>query len=101
VRIAYSRQRIIPIYFIGQDGLGNDSRDRAAFALGIALISLESLALGASPAGVFNALWQGAFGNWIAFTDSIVKFTPLVFTGLSISVAFSAALWNIGPMDNW
>lgn len=67
-----------------------------AIAVAIALISLVLLALGASPGGVFIALWQGAFGNWIAFTDSLVKATPLVFTGLAISVAFSAALWNIG-----
>jgi ABC-type uncharacterized transport system permease subunit len=68
----------------------------AAIALAIALISLVLLALGASPAGVFIALFEGAFGNWIAFTDSLVKATPLVFTGLAISVAFSAALYNIG-----
>ena len=68
----------------------------AAIALAIALISLVLLALGASPAGVFLALGEGAFGNWIAFTDSLVKATPLVFTGLAISVAFSGALWNIG-----
>jgi simple sugar transport system permease protein len=68
----------------------------AAIALAIALISIVLLALGASPAGVFVALGQGAFGNWIAFTDSLVKATPLIFTGLAISVAFSGALWNIG-----
>src|ERR1039457_3780050 len=67
-----------------------------AIALAIALISLVLLALGASPAGVFIALCQGAFGNWIAVTDSLVKATPLVFTGLAISVAFSAALYSTG-----
>ena len=76
--------------------LGTIGKPAAAIALAIALISLVLLALGASPAGVFIALWQGAFGNWIAFTDSLVKATPLVFTGLAIAVAFSAALWNIG-----
>ncbi len=67
-----------------------------AIVLAIALISLVLLALGASPVGVFIALCQGAFGNWIAFTDSLVKATALIFTGLAISVAFSAALYNIG-----
>jgi hypothetical protein len=33
-------------------------------------------------------------GNWIAFTDSLVKSAPLVFTGIAISVAFSAPLWR-------
>ncbi len=76
--------------------LSTVGKPAAAIALAIALISLVLLALGASPAGVFLALAQGAFGNWIAFTDSLVKATPLIFTGLAISVAFSAALWNIG-----
>jgi ABC-type uncharacterized transport system permease subunit len=68
----------------------------AALALAIGLISIVLLALGASPLGVFAALADGAFGNWTAFTDTIVKSTPLVFTGLAVSLAFSGALWNIG-----
>ncbi|HLI79457.1 MAG TPA: ABC transporter permease [Candidatus Binataceae bacterium] len=76
--------------------LSTIGKPAAAIALAIVLISLVLLALGASPVGVLIALSQGAFGNWIAFTDSLVKATPLIFTGLSISVAFSAALWNIG-----
>lgn len=72
------------------------ARPTAAIALAVALISVVLLALGASPTGVFLALYQGAFGNWIAFTDTLVKATPLVFAGLAIAVAFSGALWNIG-----
>jgi len=71
-------------------------RPAAAVALAIALIGLVLLTLGASPIGVFAALWEGGFGNRIAFTDSLVKATPLIFTGLAISVAFSASLYNIG-----
>ncbi len=68
----------------------------AALALAVAMISMVLLALGASPAGVFLALWQGALGNYFALTDTIVKATPLVFTGLAVALAFSGALWNIG-----
>ena len=60
----------------------------AALALAAALISLILFALGASPLAVFTALWEGAFGNWLAATDTLVKATPLVFTGLAVSVAF-------------
>jgi general nucleoside transport system permease protein len=67
-----------------------------AITLAIALISVVLIALGTSPIDVFAALGAGAFGSWYAFTDTIVKATPLVFTGLAISVAFSSALWNIG-----
>jgi simple sugar transport system permease protein len=68
----------------------------AAIALAAALISIVLPALGASPPGVFAALAAGAFGNWLAITDTCVKATPLVFTGLAVSIAFQGALWNIG-----
>ncbi len=71
-------------------------KSAAALALAIALISIVLVALGVSPVAVFAALAEGAFGSWYAFTDTVVKATPLVFTGLAIAVAFSAALWNIG-----
>jgi simple sugar transport system permease protein len=68
----------------------------AAFAFAVALISIILLALGASPVNVFGALYDGAFGNWLAFTDTLAKSTPLLFCGLAVAVAFEAALWNIG-----
>jgi simple sugar transport system permease protein len=68
----------------------------AALGIAAAVISAVLLALGASPSGVFLALIDGAFGNWLAFTDTLVKATPLILAGLAISIAFSAALWNIG-----
>ncbi|HYB92338.1 MAG TPA: ABC transporter permease [Candidatus Binataceae bacterium] len=71
-------------------------RPLAALVLAGAIICAALLALGASPARVLIALCQGAFGNWLALTDTMVKATPLVFTALAVSLAFSAALWNIG-----
>ena len=68
----------------------------AALVLSAAFIALILFALGAAPLAVFAALWQGAFGNWLATTDTLVKTTPLVFTGLAVSIAFRGALWNIG-----
>ena len=72
------------------------TRPLAALALAAVIISLVLLALGASPIAVAADLWQGAFGNWLAATDTLVKATPLVFTGLAIAIAFQGALWNIG-----
>lgn len=71
-------------------------RSLAALATAIATISMVLLVLGASPLAVFADLWRGAFGNWLAATDTLVKSTPLVFTGLAIAIAFQGALWNIG-----
>jgi simple sugar transport system permease protein len=68
----------------------------AALAIALALVALAVAALGANPAATFTALLSGAFGNWLAATDTLVKATPLVFTGLAVSIAFSGSLWNIG-----
>jgi ABC-type uncharacterized transport system permease subunit len=68
----------------------------AALTVAILLISIILLALGASPMSVFEALCDGAFGNWVAFSDTLTKSTPLLFCGLAIAVAFEGALWNIG-----
>ncbi len=67
-----------------------------AITIAALIIAAVLIALGASPIGVLFALCEGAFGNWYALTDTVVKATPLIFTGLAVSVAFSGALWNIG-----
>ena len=76
--------------------LAATARPLTALALAAVIISLVLTALGASPLAVAADLWQGAFGNWLAATDSLVKATPLVFTGLAIAIAFQGGLWNIG-----
>jgi ABC-type uncharacterized transport system permease subunit len=68
----------------------------AAILLAMALVATALAALGVSPGAVFGALLNGAFGSWLALSDSIVKAMPLIFTGLAVSVAFTGALWNIG-----
>jgi len=68
----------------------------AALVVAAALIAVVIAALGANPLSVFAALTEGAFGTWYACADTLVKSTPLIFTGLAVSLAFSGALWNIG-----
>ncbi len=68
----------------------------AALGATLALVAIALAALGASPGATLTALVEGAFGNWLAATDTLVKTTPLIFTGLAVSVAFSGSLWNIG-----
>jgi general nucleoside transport system permease protein len=72
------------------------ARALAALAFAATLISIFLFALGASPLSVFKALWDGAFGNRLVFTDTLTKSVPLLFCGLAVAVAFEGALWNIG-----
>lgn len=68
----------------------------AAIVTGLAICSIVFLAAGASPVEAVKALLKGAFGTWRAFNETLVKATPLIFTGLATAIAFRARLWNIG-----
>ena len=39
---------------------------------------------------------EGAAGSLFAFTETLTRATPLIFTGLAAAVAFRARLYNIG-----
>ena len=39
---------------------------------------------------------EGAAGSLFAFTETLTRATPLIFTGLAAAVAFRAKLYNIG-----
>jgi ABC-type uncharacterized transport system permease subunit len=67
-----------------------------ALAASLVLCALLFLAVGVSPIAAFQSLAQGAFGTWRAATETLVKATPLIFTGLATAIAFRARLWNIG-----
>ncbi len=67
-----------------------------AMAAALILCSFLFLAAGANPFAAFAALLKGAFGSWRTATETLVKATPLIFTGLAAAVAFRARLWNIG-----
>jgi len=67
-------------------------------ALGAALIvsGLVILLSGGSPVVAFGALVEGSFGSLDSLSELGVKTCPLLITGLAITVAFRAGVWNIG-----
>jgi len=67
-----------------------------AAIMAVAVCSMLFVAAGASPGAAFAALLQGSFGSVRATGETMVKATPLIFTGLAACVAFRARLWNIG-----
>jgi simple sugar transport system permease protein len=44
----------------------------------------------------WTVMFGAAFGNTYAITETLVKATPMIFTGLAVAVAFRAKFWNIG-----
>jgi simple sugar transport system permease protein len=65
--------------------------------LGSALATaLLILVAGASVSDALSAMVTGAFGSGKAIAETLVQATPLIFTGLAVTVAFRARVWNIG-----
>src|SRR5262245_32403999 len=67
-----------------------------AVALGLALGLCVTWIAGEKPWHVFQILVKGAFGSSENIGWTLFHTTPLVFTGLSVAVAFHAGLFNIG-----
>ncbi len=72
----------------------------ATLAIGLLvalLISGTLIALiGGDPFLVLRHIINAAFGSLGVLSDTLVKATPLMFTGLACAVAFRMRLWNIG-----
>jgi len=67
-----------------------------AVALGLAVGLGVTWVAGENPGHVFMILSKGAFGSSYDFGMTLFYATPLIFTGLSVAVAFHAGLFNIG-----
>ena len=64
----------------------------AAMALSGALIRLA----GVPASAAFGEILAGALGSRLGVTETLVRATPLILTGLAAAVAFRARVWNIG-----
>ncbi|EEF57477.1 ABC transporter permease [Pedosphaera parvula] len=67
-----------------------------AVALGLALGLAITWFAGENPWHVLKILGHGAFGSGYDFGMTLFYATPLIFTGLSVAIAFHAGLFNIG-----
>ena len=65
-------------------------------AIAILFGSLLVLASGKDPVLAFSALFEGAFGSQRAIGETLLRSTPLMFTGLALAYGFRAGLFNIG-----
>ncbi len=63
-----------------------------AFALGGVIVLL----MGDSPLAVYELFFSSAFGSLEGLSYTLFYATPLIFTGLAVSIAFRCGLLNIG-----
>lgn len=64
--------------------------------LAMAIGSVIIAAVNRDPLLAFAALLQGAFGGPQQIGETIMRATPLIFTGLAVAFGFRANLFNIG-----
>ncbi|HET6351915.1 MAG TPA: ABC transporter permease [Coriobacteriia bacterium] len=67
-----------------------------SIAIAMLLGSVVILAAGKSPVQAYLAMFSGAFGGTRQIGETLLKATPLVFTGLALAYGFRAGLFNIG-----
>lgn len=67
-----------------------------ALLLGLGAGLAVTWCAGENPWNVFKVLVRGAFGSRYDLGMTLFYTTPLIFTGLSVAVAFRAGLFNIG-----
>ena len=67
-------------------------------ALLVALVvgDLLILLVGQSPSAVYRLMLGGTWANWYGFGQVLYKATTLICTGLAVSLALRAGLFNIG-----
>ena len=68
----------------------------SALALALLVTALLIYLAGVDIFVALQALLSGSFGGWRTFAETLVRATPLILTGLAITIAFQAKVWNIG-----
>lgn len=68
------------------------------FALfgGLAVGALFLLIAGVDPVDGFDSLIENSVGNKFAIANTISQATPIMFTGLAVTICFRAGVYNVG-----
>lgn len=67
-----------------------------AVLLSLAIGGIVIASAGADPFAAYGYLLRGAFGSLQSFSETLVKATPLIFTGLAAVFAYRCGMLNLG-----
>ncbi len=67
-----------------------------AILVGLALFSLFIMAVGKSPAVLFQLMYTGGFGSWFSVQNSLSRSAPLLLTALCVALPARLGLTIIG-----
>ena len=63
---------------------------------GLLLVSLATLPYGLDPLTSIYLILKGSLGTRYGFSETIVRMSPILLTGLGVAVSFLVKFWNIG-----
>lgn len=86
----------IPVQHAWMTALQKIGTPLVSAALAIGIGSFIMWISGYDAPAAFAALFKGAFGGPKQIGDTILRATPLMFTGLAVAYGFRAGLFNIG-----
>lgn len=64
--------------------------------LALVTAGIIMLFAGVNPLRAYGGMLHESLGSFYGITETLVKSTPLIFTGLGVSLAFRMKIWNIG-----
>jgi general nucleoside transport system permease protein len=67
-----------------------------SMAAGLVVISIIFLIAGVNPLFAISEIFQGSFGSFYGFKETVTKAIPLILIGAGLTLAFRAKFWNIG-----
>lgn len=67
-----------------------------AILMALTMGAVFLMAYGFNPLMVYVAMFQGAFGSFYGFSETLVKAIPIALCSLAVAIAFRMQLWNIG-----
>lgn len=88
-RVAIEPRLELPRWLPAATSLGS-------IAVALLIGAIPIAASGGHPLDAYRHIFKAAFGDVGVFSDTLVKATPLILTGLACTVAFRMKLWNIG-----
>ena len=81
LRVKYVRSWLLPVIALA-----------IAFAIGALMMKLQ----GANPLKAYESLFSSAFGSSAGISKTLGKATPLIISGLAVTICLRAGLFNIG-----
>ncbi|MDR1977246.1 MAG: ABC transporter permease [Synergistaceae bacterium] len=92
---AIKKPKFIEVPFIGELALSG-VRPILGIALGLLAGGVLIAVSGVNPFKAYKAMLQGAFGNRYAFSNVLVRSSPLLLGGIGVSLGIKAGVWNTG-----